>query len=506
MKRVVILSFGICLAALPVKADEHSERAYSAGLVQIHSRLDAPVDAGRYGSALGAFAAAVRADPKDAYARYYHGVMLARSGSLSAGISELRRALVLKPGFAEAAADLGVALVRAGRDAEAIPLLRQAARTPALYARSNLVLGVAQLRLGKTRAATEHFRVARSDSDLALIGRYYNAVALTRLGDLSAARDDFEWVARRSPASELGREAQRYLRHSAAAGVRPYRITLALGVDYDSNVILESDALVAASSPPPDRGDGSTHLRLNGRYLAWRGEDTALTVGYEFFQRIQFDLHNYNLQAHRPGFRLTHRWRALRFGLSGEYDFFFLKDHRYMQRVTALPWVAMFTGNWGRAELSYRARWNDFFRPPPEAVRLGGVDDDVLDSVGQRAMLRQYFYLDGPARFLSLAYRFDSRDAIWNGAQALGYSAHGVEIGAGWLLPWQTYVQASYVFQKEEYRGDGRVDKPHDFSAMLVKRLTSHLSARLAYRGLEHESNRFDYDRHIGSLAMEYTF
>ncbi len=491
------------LAALPVAGDEHSERAYSAGLVRMHAEVEAAGRSGD-GSTLAAFAAAVAADPSDPYARYYHGVALARSGRLGAAIDELGEARRLKPGFAEAAADLGVALVRAGRSGEAVVLLDEAAADPALRARANLVLGVAKLRLGEVAAALGHFRVAEGDGELIVLARYYQGVARTRLGDSAAAGEAFQWVARRSPDSAVGLEAQRFLRHGAGVGVRPYRVSLALGVDYDSNVILEGDARSLVASGTPDRGDGSVHLRVNGRYLAWRGADSALTVGYELFQRVYFDLDEYNLQVHRPGLRLTHRWRNLRFGVSGDYDFFFIKDHRYLQRITALPWVAMFTGQWGRAELSYRARLNDFFRPPPEAVRRGGVGDDVLDSMAHRAMLRQYFYIDGPARFISLAYRFENRDAVWSGERSLGYDAHGVEVGAGWLLPWQLYAQASYVFQEEDYHGGDRVDRPHDFSATLVKRLTPRLSARLAYRGLEHDSNRFEYDRHIGSLSLEY--
>ncbi len=506
MRRRAIGALAIWLALLnapPGAANELSERSYSVGLAELHGHRGSSDDP------LKRFEAAVAADPEDPYARYYLGVARAAGGDLDAAADELSTALRLKPDFTEAAADLGVVLVRLGRNAEAIPVLAQAEKRPDLRARSKLVLGVARLRLGELDTAIADFRASSAlDPTVAAVADYYEGVALRRRGDQDLARRKFEEVVRATPDTSIGREAARFLRSEGSSVERPYTAYAAVGVDYDSNVTLETGRQSRLGGRPlPDAGDGNVHFRVGGRLQLWRGERTALTAGYEFFQRLYFDLEDYNLQAHRPDIRLTHEWRQFRFGLATDYDFFLLDRSSYLQRFTASPWAAMHEADWGRTEISYRLRWNGFFRPPPGGGQAADPDselgDDVLDSLTHRPILRQYIYIDGPERYVSIAYRFERREPIGNGDERFGFDGHGVELGAGWVLPAQIQLRANYEFQREEYDGDGRVDEPHRLTIGLRRFLTEYIAATVAYRGLFHESNQFEYERHIASLGLE---
>ncbi len=506
-------------------ADEASERAYSQGLAELHGGGSAQASRGRFEASQAArsrfetsqaarsrFETSVAADPDDAFARYYLASALAKEGEVDDAIEHLRAALRLRPGFAEAAADLGTLLVRTDKAAEALPWLDLAAERADLRGRAMLMAGVAKLRLGELDAAVESFRAAAvHEPGVAVTARFYEGVAETRKGRDDIARGHFEWVVRQSPSSAFGVEAQHFLSKGGGFRERPWAVYLSLGVDYDSNVTLETDAQGdRADGTLPDNGDGSVNVRLGGRYRVWGNQDTALTVGYELFQRLYFDLDDYNLQGHRPGVRLTHRWRDVRVGVSLDYDYFLLEGHSYLQRVTGVPWIALHEGGWGRSEVSYRVRWNGYFRRPPgggaAADPDGELADDVLDAVSHRPIVRQYFYLDGPGRSVSVAYLFEHRDPIDGGDSRFEYDSHGVEVGVDWLLPWRVTSRATYTFRREEYARDGRVDEPHEFVIGLRRPITANMTASAAYRGTIQDSNQFEYERHIGSLAIDYVF
>ncbi len=487
------------------QADEASQRAYSKGLAELHS-------SGASDSSRAQFEAAVEADPEDAFARYYLASAMAQAGESGAAIEQLREALRLRPGFAEAAADLGVLLVRTDRPSEAIPWLELASERVDLRGRATLMLGVARLRLGELDAAIEKLRAAAVlEPAVELEARFYEGVAESRKGRVDAARGHFEWVVARSPKSPFAVEAQRFLSQGGELRERPWVVYASLGVEYDTNVTLETDQQKDRDDLTlPDKDDTSFSIRVGGRYRLWGNEDTSLTFGYEFFQRLYVDLNEYNLQGHRPGFRLTHRWRDFRFGFAVDYDYFLIEEFSYLQRVTGIPWAAFQEGDWGRSELSYRVRWNGFYRTPPGGGALIDPDDevpgDVLDSVSHRPILRQYFYIDGPARYVSLAYLFEYRDPVGNGESQFEFISNGVEVGVGWLLPWRISSHATYTYRYEDYSENGRLDQPHEIVVGLRRPITRNLSVSAAYQGTIHDSNQFEYDRHIVSTAFEFVF
>ncbi len=503
MVRFAVAVLAAVAVASPVAGDEASQRAYSKGLVEWNA-------SGSAQSAMAHFTAAVQADPQDAFAHYHLGMARASLGETAAAIEDLRTALRLRPDFPIAAADLGVLLVRENRPAEALPWLEAATAEPRLRGRAKLMSGVARLRLGEIDAAVEDLRAAVAlDPTIAAEARYYEGVAESRRGDDDAAREHFEWVVREHPTSAVAFEAQRFL-DGAGSGDRPYLIYAAIGLDYDSNVTLETDAEIGGDDlQPSDNADGNVHFRVGARYRLWGNENTALTAGYELFQRVYFELDEYNLQAHRPGLRLSHRWNDFFFGVAADYDFFLLQTESYLQRVSGLPWVAMHTGDWGRSELSYRLRWNDFFRRPPDSAVAdpdGDIDDDVLDSISHMPILRQYFYVDGADRYVSAAWVFERRNPVGDGDELYAYTANGVELAVAWALAWQLSAQAEYMYQYQDYDEEGRVDEPHQVVVGLRRPIVERLFATAAYRGLFHESNQFPYDRHIGSLTLEYVF
>lgn len=497
MRSIILIA--VLLSALAAGASERSASLQSQALVALHG--------GNLQQARELMDRAVAADAGDPFAHYYRAVVRSRMGDSAGAIADLRRALSIKPDLAEARLDLGVALVNAGEYAEAEPLLEEAAREPSLRGNALLFLGIAKLRRGENAASLADFdQVAHSDPSLATTARYYRAVALHRMGRVDEARADFEQVIAEKPDSQLAAEANQFL--AGGGPSKPYELYGAFSLDYDSNVVLELDDQSAQSLDVESTDDGSMNLRLGGRYSVWRSENTAVTVGYEFSQRVYLQLDEYNLQGHRPNLVWTARWEDLRFGILGAYDFYLLKDDAYLQRVGGQPWIAWHGVDWGRTEVSYRVRWNDFLSLPPRGVVDGDVasDEDELDSVSHQPRLRQYVYILDPRRYVSASYMYERRDPTKSIGEAFGFNAHEVQVAFGTPLPGDFELYASYAYRHEDYDEGGRVDEPNEIIALVRWPLATWFAVSVGYFGELHNSNQFEYDRHIASVGFDFLY
>ena len=479
-------------------ASEQSTRLSSRGLVEFH--------AGHYNEASALFDQAVAADTTDAYARYYRAVTRGRLQDLEGAITDLRAALAAKPDFDQAALELGGALVQTGAYAEAIPWLQQAQRAPESDAQASLFLGLAQLRLGKLAEAGENFQRAEKDPQQSIAARYFEGVIAYREGDQREAERLFAEVVRASPDSEMKREAGLFLQRLRGTAGRAYHVYGALGFQYDSNVVLApSDDVIKQAAGISGQSDGRVTLAAGGTYALWQQDRTELSVGYDFFQSLHFQLTDFNLQDDGPSVQLVTGVGPFQFGVLGRYDYYLLSTDSFLQEGTALPWITVLNER-GRTEVLYRMRRRDFIKH----------DFWIRDAFNHSAGVRQYFYLGSPDDYVFLGYRFDRDDPIHSGAASkqFAYDGHEVSGGLGWALPAGITAELTYAYRHENYAppSDGRHDDQHDIILVGRKDLTEHLALVGGYFGTINNSTnnlgdkRFDYERHIGSVALEAGF
>lgn len=501
MCRLTVLLVGLTVAwATVAVASEQSERLYSRGLVEFH--------AGRVQQALELFDQAVGADPEDGYARYYRGVTHGRLENFATAVSDLREALSRKPNLDQGALELGFALVKMEQYQEAVKWLQQAQGAEQLEGQASLFLGLAQLRLGRTDAARANFqRAAAREPELALPARFYLGVAGYQSGDWTDAEQHFSYVEATSPDSEMGREAVAFVKRIREGGVtaaaRSYELHGALGFQYDSNVVLApSDEAVKDALGISDEADGRVTFLLGGTYAPWRTQRVELSLGYDFFQSLHFDLDEFNIQDHRPAIQVVVNPGPLRIGVRGQYDYYFLDSGSFLQQATALPWVSVPEGQYGRTELYYRMRRRDFFQR----------DFRIRDAFNHATGVRQFLYLGSPERYVSLGYRFDREDPVRDAldTNAFAYDGHQVDAGVGWMLPWSVGAEADYAYRSEDYarQSQGRNDTEHRITLVARKWLNDYLGVSAGYFAVINDSNKtdFEYNRHVGSIALEVRY
>jgi tetratricopeptide (TPR) repeat protein len=514
--RGVIIVAVCLLTSTSAIASEQSKRLSARGLVEFHAE--------RYAKALEYFEQAVGADGADPYALYYRGVTRGRLGDYTGAIADLRAAIGIDKEIKQAYLELGVALVQTGQYREAIPYLEQAQRVKDTEAQASFFLGLAQLHVDETEAARTNFeRAATRDATLNLAARYYEGVADYRGGSWSQATQNFSYVTTTSPNSEMGREAAAFLERMRQGHGARYEAYGAVGFQYDSNVVLEPSGQPIKGLEGP--GDGRAIIDVGATYVPWRNEYALLSVGYEFFQSLHFSLTDFNLQDHRPNIAVAVDAGPVQFGLLTRYDYYLLDTDSFLEEVTGVPWLAIPEADVGRTEFHYRQRWREF----RNNARINGQPQDfeIRDAVNYAPGMRQFVYFNPSGSYVVAGYQFDrdnpshSDDPL---SDAFGYDGQQVEAGFGWAFTPEIMTESLYTYRNEHYRassaqqfapiGNRRTDEEHRADVALhvqlntYLQLDTYLAVTAAYFGTINNSNKtlFDYDRHVGSLALEVRF
>lgn len=483
------------LTPMPARASEQSELLYSRGLVEFHR--------GKYTEALALFGQAVQADPSDVYARYYQGVTHGRLGNYEAAVTDLRSVMASKPDLTQGALEFGIALVETGNFSEAAPWLTKAQQVPALDADASFYLGIAQLRSDELDAARGNFeRAMQRKPDLTLAARYYLGVVEYRAGNYQAAQKHFDWVIETSPDSAVAQEARDFLtklQEGPVRSLRPYQLFGSIGFAYDSNLqLVPSNDAIDSALGVTTKADGRAEIVAGGLYSPYRTENMEVSLGYSFYQSLQFDLTQFNLQDHRPQAQFTVRAGPAQFNLLARYDFYLLQTDSFLSQATALPWVGVDEGTFGRTEGYYRMRYRDF---------LKGPYDNFLNGFIHNPGLQQFIYLGQPDRFVSLGYQFGYFQPIDVQSTRFGYNASQVNAGIGWAFPFDIDGEVAYGFTQRVYRPEpslGRRDNEHQIAVVIDKYFAQYFVVTLGYLGVINDSNQavFQYDRNVVSLSF----
>jgi len=536
VKRASYVSFLIaalgCVLSLSriAAAGEHAEMMYSRGLVEFHGE--------RYQQAMPWFDRAVEMDPADAEARYYRAMTLARLGNRGDAIADLQHAVDLHPAFHPARLELAGLLIEEQRHGEAIAHLRELQHLPEYEGRAAFLIGITRLRQEELDAADESFRyAAQRDPKLAATSSYYRGIIAYRRNQAHRARRELRAALRSNPGAGVGREAAGGLQALRNGAAKRFMLYAEAGVQYDSNVCLlpDEDGSIANrdgcfSFDSSDIGEGSIGDEGDGRGIFTAGalvrplmtERVQLTVGYEVYQSVHFDLSQFDLQDHRPRLQLTADLGPILLGALGQYDYYLLQDNSFLQEMTGVAWMIVPEGEIGRFELFFRERRRDFKM----------LLFDVRDAFNHSPGARQLFFLGSPERYAYLGYRFDHEDpddttARFSNldAQAFQYNGHEASTGVRWMWPLEIPMELSFAYRHErydeasitnaslprrrdhEYRARGSLELP--WSLFLPDwDFASNLSFGLAYMWNLNDSNQanFDYDRHIASATLQLRY
>lgn len=498
--RVAVVAVLVALSAVRAAASEESQALSARAAVELA--------AGRTAEGMALLDRAVAADSFDAAVRYQRGVERAKARNFETAIEDLRAAVAYRPDFPAAQLELGAALVETGRSEEAIAPLLKAQEVPALEGSASYFLGVAYLRLNQMDDARRNLdRALARDPSLAVAVQYYRGVIAYRRGDFAAAEEQFRAVEREAPTSALGLEASQFIDVIERTRPTGYRLFARTALEYDSNVALAPDTTLPGAES--EEGDGRFVVNAGGTFVPWSNHTAGLSLGYEFFQSLHFDLHEFNLQDHRPTVQLTAEHGAFSGGLLGRYDYYFLTDDSFMQEGTVFPWGSMEQEGFGHTDVYYRMQRRDYKQ----------LEFQVLNGFYHETGARQFVELGNPTREAWVGYQFEASVLFDGGQDEYQYDAHQVEVGLRWLMPYAVTFETGYRYAHKDYDSasgnafrpaPGRRRRDHDQRVVAaferpLSEISPHLFVTASYFGTFNESNKddFEYDRHIGSLGVE---
>lgn len=432
----------------------------------------------RFAEARPVLERAVEYDPSSGDARLALGVAEYHLGERDAARADLERAQTMLPNNPEAELYLGLILLEEDRPAEAID------------------------RLERSRSLSGDVADPASD--------YYSALAHSQSGERRRAEESLRRVQETAPGTVWAERAAEALEQAEARRLagRPARwLTASAGLDYDTNVALQSDAITQPNNIS-SKDDGRGWWALDGgaelfRKDGWSGGAGATYNGTHPFYAQSFDQHfvKANLWLDRElGSRTT-----LRISPEGGWGWF---DEKSFFRYLALrPELRHDFGDAGLGTLYVRYAYNDFRY------------DEFIGSAPARNELDR----DGHDTIVGYDHQIPVTDSLTLRGGVFGrhYVAEGPDYdfsgGGGWLgfrqiLPLELIFSASGRVEYDDYQDetyfpiqvppvqtDAREDWITRVNAVLTKPVNEWLSVSARYQYLNSESNTsvFDYDRHI---------
>jgi len=513
-------------SAGPAIGSEESQALSARGLIELN--------AGHAREALELFDRAVAADPTDVEVRYQRGATRAKLGNYSGAVEDLRAVLAAQPDFPAASLALGIALVENRQFDDAIPYLLQAQRNPELDAQASFYLGLAYLRSDRLDEAAQSFARARArDAALDLPAKYYEGVIAYRRHDMATASASFSAVESANPDSAIGREATQFLAVIRGGERAAYSAFGTLALEYDTNVTLGPSTSAVVPAGISGKGDWRFALAAGGTYVPLRRGPFSIALSYEFFQSVQFRLHEFDLQDNRPGIQLMLDFGPVFFGMLGRYDYYLLETDSFLQEATALPWVTLRESGFGRSEVYFRMQWRDYKEnfinnpdvPPGQNPPFGFK---ALDAFYNFAGAQQILELGAPDRELRLGCQLGFTRPDQEGAEAFQYGSYEAEIAVRWPLPYAIIAEAGFRYEHQRYSPASAIPADvtpnlgppfdqrrfdDDYRALfMVERplpeINEHLFVNASWFGTFNNSTKalFEYDRQIGSAGLSVRF
>ncbi|MEJ5331095.1 MAG: tetratricopeptide repeat protein [Desulfobaccales bacterium] len=402
-------------------------------------------------------------------------------------------------------ADTLIALDRTG---EARPLLAGLAARGYRPGPTQYLLGLAAVKERRYAEAAGHFRQAARDPALAQEAALQEALALAAGRRLRQAESRLQETARLDPLTLSGAMAQSLLHawEPRLPEARRFRMHVAAGFAYDSNVTLQPGA-AAAAQQVSGQGDVFYHHLATLEYNLLPSGPWSLWASYNFYQTLHRRLTRYDVISHTFGLTPAYVWPMTRLWLPFYFSYVDIGSDKYSTAFQATPTLLhLLTPKVGLEAGLRLARlyyWFPVFQPQ---------DDRSGRQIGTSAGV-YYFLADGQG-FMLLRFSYDH---VATAGDNWDRNAYRLTLGARYPLTdrlalrglaeisWQPYVH-TWVGDNFAASNPRRRDTIYTVGAEASYRLWRGLEAVASYYFIRDDSNiaLYDYRRHLVGLQLGY--
>lgn len=486
----------------------------------------APPAAGQAADGLSRLEAAVAAHPDDPDLRLALVRALDEAGREAEALAALERLAARWPEHRpDVALALGIRLYEAGRDAEALSWLERALARDPSSGPARLYLGLALKRSGRLAEAEAAFeRAGEATPELRDETALLRGLLRLELGDESGGEGLLRRAIALDPGGEPARSARLVLGERARPGPARLELEAVGGVEYDSNVVLDSGSDLPGLGGRREDARFSWAAALTTRPVI--RERWQLAAGYRYDQSVHLDLHDYDTRAH-TGFVSSglDAGRRLLLQLDGLVGYAELGGDPYLLRGLLRPGLRLAVGpRAGALRLYAEGEALDYREHAP----LPSLRRDAWSYGAGLEHAVALPWREGAFAALGAGYR---RHDAADGTDLLGfeeaYDHHRVQgtlrlaapLGFGfasdlWLgLGHERYDHRNVIDYLGGVLGGGSLDPAEarhrrdlvaDLWIRLTRPLTSFSAAEISWRFSDRDSNvaLYAYDRHVVGVAL----
>jgi tetratricopeptide (TPR) repeat protein len=478
----------------------------------------------RFEEALAELREALALDPRSVDAHYYSGLALVALGRRDEAAQALEQARALAPGDDGVLFQLGGVYFSQGRIADARPLLEEAfARSPRREGLGQLV-GLLRYQQGDYSGALRALNEETStDPDIQQTTRLYRGLVLAQMGVPERAQAEVEEAIRIAPRSALTAPAER-MRDTIIAtseSQRRFTIELRAGVYYDTNVPV---------SPLPSGDPVSERIRLAnreekespGELLAARFDYAWLrrgpwesTIGYSFYQTLNNDASDFNIQDHLVLLSGFYRDLAGGFpyqiGAQYAFDYTLLGGDSYLIRQSGTLFGSLAESSRHLTTLLGRIESKDYTQ---ETLDPNESQTGINYLVG----VNHTIFFSGRRHLIRVGYQWDLDDT-----DGRNYEYRGNRLLAGFMytLPfWNMRLRFDFDVHFKNYQNLNTIlpasapgtvkrdDTELNYVTRLELPLPRGLTLALEYLHTNNDSNlaAYKYDRDVITMLMSWLY
>lgn len=398
----------------------------------------------------------------------------------------------------ETAVTKGTYALENGESAEAVRLLQTAVELRPQDHAAHLLLGIALVRQGEDTAARSHLLTAlrvKPDDARTL---YELGISFVKLNEYTEARDFFSDVAELSTDPQLTQAANNYLTKLPTDEQKgQFKALINLGIQHDSNVILEPDNPVVKAS---NNSDWRELALVNVQYSFAPGKKTSGAVGYRFYQSFHNRLQEFNTQQHQLSLRGEYRFTP-KAALIGLYRLprTYVDGDLYSNFHTLGIGFKVNTNVRNQLEILYTHEWRKFFNTP-----IYSTNNDRSGGFNRLTVNDRFNWCKDGELIVGYTYERDSTDqSYWNYDAHQGSLTLARKIGAITVSAMALVQNRSY---QENFPGfsNRRSDTMQEYSLSLGWKLSETWSASVSdvYTINDSDLSIFEYKRNIFGIFV----
>lgn len=317
------------------------------------------------------------------------------------------------------------------------------------------------------------------------------------------ARDYFETVVDLAPNTEYAAEAKKYLASMDRKVEKRWRVDTALGLQYDSNVVLNP-----ADGPLPEgisrKSDWRALVYLKGQYDFLKKQNLLGTASYSFYQSLHSRLSDFNISQHTLGANVIYDLPKITIKGAYTFEYILVGGDAYDFSHTVTPSVTIKEGNGLSTIVQYSYSWTKFKNADLFTDNSDRTGSNNQISIAQNIPI-------GRSAEAKIGYAYDNdnaREDFWD------YNGNKLFVNFNFKLPRNISMDLYGEYYTKDYDethpnyGKTREDIVHTYSLTLSKRLSERLSIAVGEIYIRNKSNidAFDYKRAITSAYITARF